>query len=587
MIKGIIFDLDDTLFDCTGTLVDAARRRCAQALSKFGFPEKADVLYDLINDLSESEGAKADVFGIICKKYSIDERKTNEFVNLALDAYNSDNLDCEISLFDGVKEQLIELKKSYKLALITSGSYKRQKNKIRLLNLKPLFDLISIDSEEEGKTKTDYFKDALSYFKLKPSEMVSVGDRVVSEIKAGNRLGMYTIQFLHGRHKSVLPKSDLEEPDYRIDSLSELNSILDIINNESKKKSFKDLKIVCIGGGTGMPTVLSGLKKYTSNLTAIVGITDSGRSSGRLRKELGVLPPGDIRNCLISLSESEQLLHDLFQYRFKNGSLEGHSIGNLLIAALSDISGSFEKGISQVGKILNIKGDVIPVSLDENHLCAELENGTIVEEEDNITRRYLFDSQTSPIKKIFMKNTETKANSSAITALNEADLIIIGPGSHYISVINNFLYPEINDAINSNTHAKKVYVCNVVTQPHQTDNFSAYDHVNEIINYLGGSIDFVILNSKELDSRLLKKYEDDGSFLVKIDLDRLKKLNVTPILADVVEEITEKKILFEKKDLLRHDSNKIAEIILKLINETDLIVSDDSFKNNGDCVCKH
>jgi uncharacterized cofD-like protein/HAD superfamily hydrolase (TIGR01549 family) len=562
MIKAIIFDLDDTLFDCTGTLVDSARKRAAKAMQKAGFPEEEDKIYLEINKLSKDLGAKADVFGKMCKDKGLDERTTNKIIDKAMEEYNDDVVE-PIKLFDDVADTLEELKKDYKLALVTSGAYARQKKKIDLLDLEKEFEIIYVDSEEEGKTKADYFQYVLDRFHMKPNEVLAIGDRVVSEIKVGNRLGMTTVQILHGRHKDVKPKSDLEEPDYRITKVGHLLSILDSIN--SKKKHISELNIVCIGGGTGMPTVLEGLKKHTKNLTAVVGVTDSGRSSGMLRKDMGILPPGDIRNCLIALSESEKLLHDLFQFRFENGDLEGHSLGNLLIAGLSEVTGSFENAINEVSKILNIVGQVVPVSLEDTHLCAELQDGTVLEDEDSITRRYLKEKNTNPLKKIYLKD-DTPANPRAVKALEEADCIVIGPGSHYVSVLNNFLHKEIRDAINNNKNAKKIYVCNIVTQPYQTDDFKASDHIRELEKYLQGKIDYALINSEIPPKELLKKYEEDNSFIVEPDEDAIRSMGVEPITADVVEDAADKRILFAKRDLLRHDSDKIACEVINLLN---------------------
>jgi uncharacterized cofD-like protein/HAD superfamily hydrolase (TIGR01549 family) len=562
MIKAIIFDLDDTLFDCTGTLVDSARKRAAKAMQKAGFPEEEEQIYLEINKLSKELGAKADVFGKMCKDKGLDERTTNKIIDKAMEEYNDDVVE-PIKLFDDVADTLEELKKYYKLALVTSGAYARQKKKIDLLDLEKEFEIIYVDSEEEGKTKADYFQYVLDRFHMKPNEVLAIGDRVVSEIKVGNRLGMTTVQILHGRHKDVKPKSDLEEPDYRITKVGHLLSILDSIN--SKKKHISELNIVCIGGGTGMPTVLEGLKKHTKNLTAVVGVTDSGRSSGMLRKDMGILPPGDIRNCLIALSESEKLLHDLFQFRFENGDLEGHSLGNLLIAGLSEVTGSFENAINEVSKILNIVGQVVPVSLEDTHLCAELQDGTVLEDEDSITRRYLKEKNTNPLKKIYLKD-DTPANPRAVKALEEADCIVIGPGSHYVSVLNNFLHKEIRDAINNNKNAKKIYVCNIVTQPYQTDDFKASDHIRELEKYLQGKIDYALINSEIPPKELLKKYEEDNSFIVEPDEDAIRSMGVEPITADVVEDAADKRILFAKRDLLRHDSDKIACEVINLLN---------------------
>lgn len=326
----------------------------------------------------------------------------------------------------------------------------------------------------------------------------------------------------------------------------------------------KTKKIVAIGGGTGLPMVLEGLKNYDCELTAIVTVTDSGRSSGALRKDYNVLPPGDIRNCLIALSESEKLLQDLFQYRFENGCLEGHSFGNLFIAALSKLTGSFEEAIKEASKILKIKGKVLPSTLEDVHICAELEDGTILEQEDNITRRSQKTNNDPKIKRVFLKPQNIEANPEAVKAIEEADVIVIGPGSVYVSIITNLLIDGIRDAI-KNSKAKKIYICNIMTQPFQSDDFKVSDHIKTIIKYLGsGVLSYAVLNNGVPSKELLELYAKEHALMVENDVDEIKKLKVMPVLANLIEKTDEKRILWEKRDLLRHDSEKLAKIIMEL-----------------------
>ncbi|MBI2128995.1 YvcK family protein [Candidatus Woesearchaeota archaeon] len=326
----------------------------------------------------------------------------------------------------------------------------------------------------------------------------------------------------------------------------------------------KTKKIVAIGGGTGLPMVLEGLKSYNCELTAIVTVTDSGRSSGALRKDYNVLPPGDIRNCLIALSESEKLLQDLFQYRFENGCLEGHSFGNLFIAALSKLTGSFEEAVKEASKILKIKGKVLPSTLEDVHICAELGDGTILEQEDDITRRQQKTDNDAKIKRVFLKPDRINANTGAVRAIEEADLIVIGPGSVYVSIVTNLLINGIREAIKK-AKAKKIYICNIMTQPFQSDSFKASDHIKTIIKYLGESVlNYAVLNNGVPSKDLLDLYAEENAFMVENDLEEIKKLKATPILANLIEKTDKKRILWEKSDLLRHDSKRLAKIIMEL-----------------------
>ncbi|MAG02565.1 hypothetical protein CMI42_04465 [Candidatus Pacearchaeota archaeon] len=330
-------------------------------------------------------------------------------------------------------------------------------------------------------------------------------------------------------------------------------------------KGENNLKIVAIGGGTGLPTIVEGLIKYTDDLTMIVTVTDSGRSSGILRKELEVLPPGDIRNCLIALSNSDKLMKDLFQYRFDNGSLNGHNFGNLFIAALTKLTGSFEKGLEEAAKILKLKGKVLPSTFDDVHICAELEDGRIIEEENNIIDRDNEDVHLrSPIKRVFLK-PEAKANNAALQEIREADLIILCPGSLFTSVISNLLVKGISKAINE-SRAKKVYLCNIMTQVSQTHEYKTSDHVRNIIKYLEGDLDYVLLNTKMPDERLIDAYRLENAEIVENDLEELDNMGVKILSGDFLDEFSEKKLLWEKKDLLRHDPDKIARVLVGLVD---------------------
>ncbi len=316
-------------------------------------------------------------------------------------------------------------------------------------------------------------------------------------------------------------------------------------------------KIVAIGGGTGLPVVLTGLKKYTKNITAIVCVTDSGKNSGLLRKELNMLPPGDIRNCLLALSNSEEMMKKLFSYRFGNGTLEGSNMGNLFLAAMAKITGSFEKAVKETGKILKLNGKVLPSTLENAHICAELTDGTTVEEELNVRQ-----PGKSPIKRAFLK-PEPAALEECINEIVGADAVVIGPGALYTSVITNLLVKGIADAINRG-RAKKIYVCNITEMPGQTDGFTASMHAGEIMKYLAGKIDCIILNRGMPEPKAKEAYERQGSFLVNIDMKNLEKTGARIITGDLLTR-EERKDMWDRLDYLRHDPDKLAKTILSVI----------------------
>jgi len=307
--------------------------------------------------------------------------------------------------------------------------------------------------------------------------------------------------------------------------------------------------IVTIGGGTGSFVLLTGLKKYTKNLTAIVAMSDSGGSTGVLRDELGILPPGDIRRCLIALSQSPKILLDLFNYRFHNGHLAGHSFGNLFLAALSEITGDFEKAITKASEILKIEGRVIPVTLTKTTLYAQLENGRVIEGEQNIDIPK--HNPKLKIKNIFLK-PPAKSNPRALEAIRKADLIVIGPGDIYTSIIPNLLVNGTAKAIR-NSRAKKIYVNNLMTKYGESNDFKVHNFIEEIEKYLGKNvIDYVIFNNKRPPKRLLAKYEKEKKYFVEWDEEKLKNKHYLAVPANVISG----------KNLVRHDPDKLAKIIL-------------------------
>ena len=310
--------------------------------------------------------------------------------------------------------------------------------------------------------------------------------------------------------------------------------------------------IVVIGGGTGQFTILRGLKHYRVELSAIVTMMDDGGSSGVLRDEFGTLPPGDIRRCLVALSDSSEMMKELFQYRFSKGrGLEGHSFGNLFLTALKDITGSDENAIKEAEQILNIRGHVIPVTHDDVQLCAELDNGEIIAGEQAIP---LHDRQHK-IKNVFLR-PKAKISRDAIKALSFADLIILGPGDLYTSIIANLVVDGMVDTLRK-SDAKKVFACNLATKRGETDGFKLSDFVSTMEKYLGPKVlDYVIYNSKKPAREIVRKYAKQKSFFVEADYGIARKLTSAKfIAADVISDT----------EIVRHDSDKLANLVISLI----------------------
>lgn len=326
-------------------------------------------------------------------------------------------------------------------------------------------------------------------------------------------------------------------------------------------------KVVTIGGGTGSFTLLSGLKKYPLELSAIVSMADDGGSTGILRDELGVLPPGDVRQCLVALSDTPDRLRELMNYRFAEGGLEGHSFGNIFLSALEKITGDFGKGVEEAAKILNVRGKVVPVTLSNTRLYMELMDGTLLsgEHEINVSKRF----EKVGVKKVLLK-PRPKAHPQAIQKILEADLIIIGPGNHYCAIIPNLLVPGIAEALRK-TKAKVVYNCNLISKRGQTDLFSLEDYVREINGYIGSDrIDFVTYNTKNPGAALLKKYQKDG---LLVPFMNTGKRSYRVIRADL---LSTKKTVRRKEDkiaatraFIRHDPEKLAQVLVMLLELGD------------------
>ena len=330
--------------------------------------------------------------------------------------------------------------------------------------------------------------------------------------------------------------------------------LVDVLLNH--RRLHRGAKIVVIGGGTGLSTLLRGLKEYSANITAIVTVADDGGSSGRLRREIGVLPPGDIRNCVAALADEEKLLTELFQYRFKAGDgLTGHSFGNLFLTAMSEITGDLERAIAASSKVLAVRGRVLPATLSDVNLWAEFTDGRRVEGESNIPKA------GGKIANIGYTPAEPPALPAAIKAIQAAEFIIIGPGSLYTSVIPNLLVPEIREAI-SKTKVPRIYVCNIMTQPGETEGYSVSDHIRAIDKICGKSLfDAVLVHKRIPSAQCLIRYAQENSHPVFIDREDITKLGRRIVQANVIDE---------DKDTgyVRHNHHRLAATLLRWYSRT-------------------
>jgi len=310
-------------------------------------------------------------------------------------------------------------------------------------------------------------------------------------------------------------------------------------------------RIVVIGGGTGLSTLLRGLKDYSANITAIVTVADDGGSSGRLRREIGVLPPGDIRNCLAALADEEKLLTELFQYRFRAGDgLVGHSFGNLFLTAMSEITGDLEQAIAASSKVLAVRGRVLPATLSDVRLWAELADGRRIEGESSITEA------GGSIVKIGCLPSHPPALPAALKAIHEADYIIIGPGSLYTSVIPNLLVPEIAEAI-AQREVPRIYVCNIMTQPGETQGYSVADHIRAIDAACDQPLfNAVLVHKKVPSAQSLIRYAQENSHPVFLDREAVGQLGRRIVLANVMDED-------EHTGYVRHNPQRLARVLLR------------------------
>ncbi|MEG6523035.1 gluconeogenesis factor YvcK family protein [Desulfotomaculum sp. 1211_IL3151] len=370
------------------------------------------------------------------------------------------------------------------------------------------------------------------------NQLVGVPGWLIGSALAASGLGLTFYSFKMGL-KSIMTVIRPDPPERLIETLYQHRSLK------------KGPKIVVIGGGTGLSSLLKGIKEYTSNITAIVAVTDDGGSSGRLRDNLGILPPGDIRNCIVALADKESLMEEVLQYRFPSGELAGHNLGNLLLAGLNNVSGGFDGAVHALSKVLAIRGQVLPVTLENVILGAELADKSLVYGECNVS------SSKSKIKRLFLKPEVCSPLPEALEAIREADMIILGPGSLYTSVITNLLVDGIADAIKK-SQAQKIYICNIMTQPGETQGYTAQQHLKAIFDHTGPIVDQILVNNEPIPGQMLKKYRTKGAIPVKVDTAALTKLGVKVWPRHLVQH----------SNLVRHQPEKLAQAIMEIIYDS-------------------
>ena len=311
------------------------------------------------------------------------------------------------------------------------------------------------------------------------------------------------------------------------------------------------IKVVTIGGGTGLSVLLRGLKKYPLEITAVVTVADDGGSSGKIRSDMNIPSPGDIRNVIAALSDVEPYLEKMFQYRFDSGEVKGHPVGNLMIAAMTDIHGDFSTAVKVMSRILNVRGTVLPTTNDIATLNAVLSDGEIIRGESSITKA------GGVIDHVYITPSRVKPNEDVLKAIEEADYIIMGPGSLYTSIIPNLVIFKVSEKIRE-SNAKKIYVCNVMTQHGETDNYTVSDHIVAINKHVEENIfDLVIANSREFDDSILSKYHKEKQEPVKIDQEKIKELGIKLIKNNDVGIVD--------NNTIRHNADKVSELIYDYI----------------------
>lgn len=518
-IKLIIFDLEDVLVKSWHEIV----RELDISEVDFKAVDNSDLRVDLqLGKISEDDFFK-EFIKRTHTKYSVEELKT--LVRKYLMPINA--------MLDLVKG----LKSRYKLAILSNFTKEWADFLIKKYEFDKLFDA-TFWSFEHGIKKPwhEAYLKVIEHFKIPPENCLLIDDKI-RNTEAAAKLGFATITF---------------------ESHEQLRK--ELLNFGVNTRP----NIVLIGGGTGLPNLINGLKKYDANITAIVAVTDNGRNSGMLRRDYNIPPPGDIRNALVALSDADETLKQAFDYRFLDGYLEGTSIGNLLLLSFTRLFNSFGKAIENAGKILNIKGKVFPVTDAVLDICARYENGKLIEGEVEIRENTAF---KSPITEVFLKSNgnakaeNIKALPQVIEEIEKADVIILGPGKLHTSIITNLLVDGVVDAIKK-SNAKKVYICNIMTQPYVTDNFTVSKHIEEIEKYLGENVlNYVIANTAYPGQDVIDHFKKLNANIVEVDRENLK--NIKLIEGDFLNK--NKGFKWNELGLLTHDPEKIGTALAQIL----------------------
>jgi uncharacterized cofD-like protein len=329
----------------------------------------------------------------------------------------------------------------------------------------------------------------------------------------------------------------------------------DVMSSAIEQRLLQGPRFVCVGGGTGLSTLLGGLKGFSRNITAVVAVTDEGGSSGRLRQDWGVLPPGDIRNCLVALAEDDSSLNRILNFRFDRGELEGHSLGNLILLAASELTGDFNKAVEEMNRLLAIRGKVLPVTTETVVLHGETEDGRQVKGELEISRN------GSAMKRLWLEPSPAKPLAEVIGAINSADLIVLGPGSLFTSILPNMLLDEVARAIRG-SGIPKVYVANLMTQTHETERMNITAHLDWIASVLGGMPDCIVVNHTPIPEDFLRRYREKGAepLYLSREEERYLELNGCSVVSADLVNIKDGKYL-------RHHSKNLAEILMRITRD--------------------
>ncbi|MBI2084532.1 MAG: uridine diphosphate-N-acetylglucosamine-binding protein YvcK [Candidatus Aenigmarchaeota archaeon] len=513
-IKLIIFDLEDVLVN-----------------SWHGVSKRLDIDEQEFRSVDHSDLRKDLQLGKISE-----EKLFEEFIKRTGTKYSVEQLKSlvreELVPIPGMLEIVKSLRPRYKLAILSNFTKEWADYLIQKYELDKLFDA-TFWSFERGIKKPwhESYLEVIKHFSIPPENSLLIDDKI-RNTEAASKLGFHVITF---------------------ESLAQCKrELLNLSVNAWPN-------VVLIGGGTGLPILIKGLRKYDVNITAIVTVMDNGRNSGMLRKDYGILPPGDIRNCLVALSNADETLKNAFDYRFLDGYLEGTSIGNLLLLSFTKLFNSFEEAIKQAGKILKIRGKVFPVTGVNTDICAKYENGIVIQGEAQIRNE---NKVKSPIAEVFLKPSEgVKALPEAVEEIENADVIVFGPGGLYTSVIPNLLVAGVPEAIKQSM-AKKVFICNVMTQPYVTDDFTVSKHVDALEKYLKGHVlNYVIVNTAHPDETVLEHFTKLGASMVQVDKEKLNSIGL--IEGNFLNE--RKEFKWGELGLLTHDSEKLAASLMKLI----------------------